>query len=252
LETRENVQKSWQKDFINPRLEWRRLFSEGLGTFFLVLVAAGGGVVNAMIGGTMSSAALVVAPGLMVMTIILFMGKVSGAHLNPVVTVAFAARGDFPWRRVSGYLIAQTVGSVMASLFLLMVFGNVGMLGATEPGPVFNDFQALMIEFVTTLGLVSTILGTASKAQNVGSFSALAVGGYIALAGIWASPVSGASMNPARSFGPALVGLNFGHFWLYVAGPLLGALLAVGFAYLLRGRGGDIQAIKAAQGNVLS
>jgi aquaporin Z len=254
LETNENVlaQKSWQKDFINPHFEWRRLFSEGLGTFFLVLVAAGGGVVNAMIGGKISGAMLVVAPGLMVMVIILFMGKVSGAHLNPAVTVAFAARGDFPWRRVPGYIIAQIVGSVVASLFLFIVFGNVGMLGATEPGPVFNDFQAFMIELITTLGLVSTILGTASKAQNVGSFSALAVGGYIALAGIWASPVSGASMNPARSFGPALVGFNFEHFWLYVAGPFLGALLAVGFAYLLRGRGGDIEAIKAAQGNILS
>ena len=225
LETRKDVlaQKPWQIDFRNPNFEWRRLFSEGLGTFFLVVVAAGGSVVNAMIGGKISSAALVVAPGLMVMAIILFMGKVSGAHLNPAVTVAFAARGDFPWRRVPGYIIAQVFGSIIASLFLFMVFGNVGMLGATEPGPVFNDFQAFMIELITTLGLVSTILGTASKAQNVGSFSALAVGGYIALAGIWASPVSGASMNPARSFGPALVSFNFGHFWLYVAGPFLGA-----------------------------
>jgi aquaporin Z len=245
-------QKSWQKDFRNPRLEGRRLFAEGLGTFFLVLVAAGGGVVNAVIGGGISSAALVVAPGLMVMAIILFMGKVSGAHLNPVVTVAFAARGDFPWTRVPGYIIAQVLGSVTASLFLLVVFGNVGMLGATEPGPLFTDFQAFLIELVTTLGLVSTILGTASRAQNVGSFSALAVGGYIALAGIWSSPVSGASMNPARSFGPALAGLSFGHFWLYVAGPILGALLAVGFAYLLRGRGGSIVSIKAAQGEVSS
>ena len=246
------VLKPWQRDFSNPRLEGRRLFSEWLGTFFLVLAAAGGGVVDAAVGGGVSGAALVVAPGLMVMVIILFMGKVSGAHLNPAVTIGFAARGDFPWRRVPGYIVAQVLGSVAASLFLFLVFGNVGLLGATEPGAVFNDLQAFLIEFVTTLGLVSTILGTASRAQNVGSFSALAVGGYIALAGIWASPVSSASMNPARSFGPALVSLNFGHFWLYVAGPLLGALLAVGFAYLLRGRGGDIEAIKAAQGEALS
>jgi aquaporin Z len=183
----------------------------------------------------------------MVMSVILFMGKVSGAHLNPVVSIAFAARGDFPWRRVPGYIVAQVLSAVVASLFLLVV----GLLGATVPGPVFSDFQAFLIEFVTTLGLVSTILGTASRAQNVGSFSALAVGGYIALAGIWAYPVSGVSMNPARSFGPALAGLNFGHFWLYVMGPLLGALLAVGFAYLLRGRGGYIESIRAAQGEVL-
>jgi aquaporin Z len=246
------VQKPWQRDFSNPELEGRRLFAEGLGTFFLVLVAAGGGVVNAIVGDVISGVALVVAPGLMVMAVILFMGKVSGAHLNPVVSIAFAARGDFPWRRVPGYIVAQVLGAVVASLFLLVVFGNVGMLGATEPGPLFSDLQTFLIEFVTTLGLVSTILGTASRAQNVGSFSALAVGGYIALAGIWAYPVSGVSMNPARSFGPVLVGLNFGHFWLYVTGPLLGALLAVGFAYVLRGRGGYIESIRAAQGEVLS
>ena len=101
-----------------------------------------------------------------------------------------------------------------------------------------------------TLGLVSTILGTASKSQNVGPLSALAVGGYIALAGLWGSPISGASMNPARSFGPDLILLNFVHFWVYLVGPIAGALLAVVAAYVLRGPGGDEPAIQAAQGRV--
>jgi aquaporin Z len=113
---------------------------------------------------------------------------------------------------------------------------------------MFSSLQALIVEVLTTFGLVSVILGTASKAQNVGSFSAIAVGGYIALSGIWAYPVSHVSMNPARSFGPDLIRLNFGTYWLYVAGPLLGALLAVGFAYLLRGPGGTKEAAAAAQG----
>ena len=91
------------------------------------------------------------------------------------------------------------------------------------------------MEFILTLGLVSTILGTASKAQNVGPLSAIAVGGYISLAGLWADPISGASMNPARSFGPALILLNFTHYWVYIVGPLAGGLLAVVFAYFLRG-----------------
>jgi aquaporin Z len=106
------------------------------------------------------------------------------------------------------------------------------------------------METVLTLGLVSVILGTASGAQNLGVFGALGVGGYIALAGLWGSPISGASMNPARSFGPDLVSADFTGYWVYVAGPLLGAALAVGFAYILRGRGGDLAAIAAAQGEL--
>ena len=175
----------------------------------------------------------------MVMAIILFMGAVSGAHLNPAVSLAFALRGDFPWRRVPGYIIVQLLGATLACLFLLAVFGNVGHLGATLPGPGYENWQALLMEIVLTAGLVSVILGTASAAQNVGAIAALGVGGYIALAGLWSAPVSGASMNPARSFGPALVGTDFSSYWVYVVGPLAGAMIAVGFAYVLRGPGGD-------------
>jgi aquaporin Z len=236
------------KDFDDASLEWRRLFSELLGTFLLVLVAAGGPVVGALSHGAISRPAAVVAPGLMVMAIILFMGAVSGAHLNPAVTLAFSLRRDFPWRRVPGYVIVQLLGAVLACLFLWAVYGKVGLLGATEPGAGIGDWQAALREVVLTGGLVSTILGTASRAQNVGSLSAIGVGGYIALAGLWASPVSGASMNPARSFGPDLVLGRFDHYWVYVAGPLAGAVIAVGFAWLLRGRGGDPGAIAAARG----
>ena len=224
------------KDFDDPRLEWRRLFSEMLGTFFLVLVAAGGGLLHAK--GQISLAAAVVAPGLMVMAIILFMGAVSGAHLNPVVSLAFALRGDFPWKRLPGYIVIQLVGATLACLFLLAVFGNVEHLGATLPGPGYAGWQALLMETALTAGLVSVILGTASAAQNVGAIAALGVGGYIALAGLWAAPVSGVSMNPARSFGPALVSGDFSSYWVYVAGPVAGALIAVGCALVLRGRGG--------------
>jgi aquaporin Z len=226
-----------RKDFDDPKLEYRRLFSELLGTFFLVLVAAGGGILHGE--GQISLAAAVVAPGLMVMGIILFMGAVSGAHLNPAVSLAFAVRGDFPWKRVPGYIIVQLVGATLACLFLLAVFGNIQHLGATLPGPGYKDWQAFLMEVVLTAGLLSVILGTASAAQNVGTIGALGVGGYIALAGLWSAPVSGTSMNPARSFGPALVSGDWSAYWVYVAGPLLGAALAVGCAVILRGRGGD-------------
>jgi aquaporin Z len=184
----------------------------------------------------------------MVMAIILFMGAVSGAHLNPAVSLAFAMRGDFPWPRVPGYIIVQLLGATLAALFLLAVFGDVGHLGTTLPGPGYANWQALLMEVALTAGLVSVILGTASAAQNVGAIAALGVGGYIALAGLWAAPVSGVSMNPARSFGPALVDGDFSSYWVYFAGPLVGALIAVGFAYILRGRGGDPVARAAGSG----
>ena len=235
-------------EFDDPKLEWRRLFSELLGTFFLVLVGAGGAVVSAQSDGAISRATAVAAPGLMVMAIILFMGAVSGAHLNPAVTLAFTLRGDFPWRRVPGYIIVQLAGSTFACLFLWAVLGKLGDLGATEPGAGISDWQAMLFELVLTVGLVSTILGTASRAQNVGTLSAVAVAGYIILAGFWSSPISAASMNPARSFGPDLALADFSHYWVYVAGPLLGALVAVGFAWILRGPGGDVGGLAAARG----
>jgi aquaporin Z len=187
----------------------------------------------------------------MVMAIILFMGAVSGAHLNPAVSLAFALRGDFPWLRVPGYIVVQLVAAALACLFLDAVFGNIHHLGATLPGAGYENWQAFLMEVVLTLGLVSVILGTASAAQNVGAIAALGVGGYIALAGLWAAPVSGVSMNPARSFGPALVSGDFTSYWVYVAGPIAGALLAVGCAYVLRGRGGDAIS-RAAGSGVLS
>ncbi len=160
-----------------------------------MLAGAGGSVVNAVSNGQISRAAAVTAPGLTVLAVILFMGGISGAHLNPAVSIAFATRGNFPWLRVPGYIIAQLVGSTLAVLLLRATFGNVGMLGATEPGPGISDWQAVVVEFVLTAGLVSTILGTASKAQNLGPISAFGVGAYIILAGLWSSPISGASMN---------------------------------------------------------
>jgi aquaporin Z len=244
------LESPWSRTFDDPALEWRRLFSEFLGTFLLVLVGAGGAVVDALSGGQIGRAAGVTAPGLLVLAVILFMGAVSGAHLNPAVTLSFALRGDFPWRRVPGYIGIQLVGAAAACLLLRIVFGDVGGLGATLPGQGFTDLQAVTVELLLTVGLVSTILGTASTAQNVGPLSAIAVAGYIILAGLWSSPVSGASMNPARSFGPALITGDFSAYWVYLAGPLLGGAIAVGLAFVLRGAGGDAGGRAAARGEL--
>lgn len=236
-------------NFLDPAREWRRLFAEIWGTFLLVMVAAGGGIVAALSGGAVTLGMQVVAPGLMVMAIIYFMGTVSGAHLNPAVTLAFAVRGNFPWRRVPGYVFAQLIGSIAASFFLRTMFGLVGTLGATVPRSGITSGTALAMEVVLTAGLVNTILGTASGARNIGTNGAIAVGGYIALAGLWAAPISGASMNPVRSFGPDLVRGNFGTTWIYVAGPLLGALIGVGFEWLLKGKP-TAAGTEAAQGTL--
>jgi aquaporin Z len=234
----------------NWKLEGRRLFSELLGTFLLVLVAAGAGMMGQAFPDTISRTAAVVAPGLMVIGIILFMGKVSGAHLNPAVSVGFALRGDFPWRRVPGYIVIQLVGATLAALFLQSVIHVSATFGSNYVAAGYSAIDGFLMEAVLTLGLFSVVLGTASGAQNVGAISALGVGGYIALAGLWGSPISGASMNPARTFGPDLVGGDFTNYLVYVAGPLVGVIVAVGVAFVLRGHGGGRSGSEAAQGTM--
>ena len=149
-------------DFDDASLEFKRLFAEAWGTFLLVLVAAGGGVISALpIGGELTLAMKAVAAGMMVMAIIFFMGTISGAHINPAATLAFAARGNFPWRRVPGYIVAQVLGAILASVFLQLAYGGI-LNGATEPGQGVSDGTAALTEAVLTLCLISVVLGTAA------------------------------------------------------------------------------------------
>jgi aquaporin Z len=222
-------------DFLDAAFEWRRVFSEVWGTFLLVVVAAGADVVGAKSGGAITPAMAVVAPALMVMAVIYFMGTVSGAHLNPAVTLAFAVRRNFPWNRVPGYILAQVAGGILAALFLRGMFGLAGHLGATMPGQGVSPGQAFAMEILLTAGLVNTVLGTASGGRNIGTNGAIAVGGYIALAGLWAAPISGASMNPVRSLAPDLMRGDFSTTWIYILGPLIGAMIGVGFEWILKG-----------------
>jgi aquaporin Z len=240
-----------QFDFFDDSYEWRRVFAELLGTYLLVVIAAGGGMINARFGGhAIPGPALVVAPALMVMAVILFMGGVSGAHLNPAVSVAFALRGDFPWRRLPMYVLAQFAGAAAATLTMWAFVGRHGTAGLTVPGAGVPGVTALLWEALLTTGLISVILGTASGAQQLGPIAAIGVGSYLALAGLIGAPISGASMNPARSLGPALVLGHWTAWWAYLAGPLLGALLAAGIAMILRGRGGGTLGTHAAQGTL--
>jgi aquaporin Z len=224
----------------------RRLTAELLGTFALTFVAAGGDVIAAATGRPTGGPAQVIAPALLVMAMIYSFGPISGAHFNPVVTAAFALRGDFPWGRVPGYLVAQFVGAVLAAALLRVLFGLSGHLGVTLPR--HGVTTSLVMEIVLTFILVTVILATAANYKVVGHNAALAVGATIALDGLFAGPISGASMNPARSLGPALVAARLGDVWVYLVGPLLGALIAVGIAWYLRGSGSPY-AHKAATGD---
>ncbi|TLU82758.1 MAG: aquaporin [Chlorobium sp.] len=222
-------------NFLDPELEWRRIFAEMWGTFLLVLTSAGGGVVSAISGSEIIHSMRIVAPGLMVMAIIYFMGTVSGAHLNPAVTLAFAVRRNFPWIRVPAYILAQLIGGTGAVWFLKSLFGTAGNLGATVPGQGISHMTAFAMETVLTAGLVNTILGTASGARNIGTNGAIAVGGYIIMAHLWSFPVSGTSMNPVRSLASDLLRNDFSTTWIYVAGPLAGAMIGVLFEWILKG-----------------
>ncbi len=227
----------------DPRRELRRLLAETLGTFALTVVAAGGPVFSAASGGRVEPTAQGIANGLVVVAMIYALGHLSGAHINPVVTLAFAARGSFPMARVPGYWAAQIAGAVLAAALLRSLFGLVGGLGGTRPAA--GHWQALGVEVLFTWLLVTVVLGTATRRGLEGTEAALPVGGTVALASLLATPISGASLNPARSLGPAIVAGNLGDVWIYVLGPVAGALLAVVLGRTLYGERTDVEGTAA-------
>ncbi len=225
-------------------------FSELLGTFFLVLVAVGGGMVNARFGGhAVPAAARVTAPALMVAAIILFMGTVSGAHLNPAVSAAFALRGDFPWKRVPAYIVAQFAGAALATLLLWALIGKQGSAGLTLPGSGISTATAMLWEAVLTAGLVSVILGTRRLRRRSARWPPSPS------AATSRSPGCGEAGQrrldePGPVAGPALVLGDWTAWWAYLAGPAIGAVIAVGIAYVLRGPGGGLSGSQAAEGTL--
>jgi aquaporin Z len=227
----------FEEDALRERPLWIRVIVEFLGTFVLVTVAAGAGVINHFAGGTpVTRAAAVIAPGAAVMAMIYAWGPLSGLHINPAVTIAFACRQVFPAGWVVTYWVAQFAGAIVAALFLQGVFGNVSAGGnypIVKPG---GEWRSLVMEIALTFILVSIILNTATGSRSIGHNAAIAVGATVALLGLFASPISGASMNPARTLGPDVVGADFTGWWVYVAGPVIGALIAVVVIGVLRGR----------------
>ncbi len=211
----------------------QRLFAEMFGTFALVTVAAGADTIAALTDGEVTLVARAIAPALMVMALIYAIGDVSGAHFNPAVTLAFALRRDFRWHLVPAYWAAEFGGALLAATLLRTLFGTVGHLGATQPK--YGVGVSFVMEIVLTLLLLTVILGTATRNRLIGPNAAIAVGGTIALCGLIGLPISGASMNPARSLGPALIGGDTAYWWVYVVGPMIGAILAVGCTWIMHG-----------------
>ncbi len=227
----------FNEDTLRHRPLWIRLIIELIGTFILVTVAAGSGVINHYVGGggPISRTAAVIAPGAVVMAMIYAFGPLSGLHINPAVTLAFAGRRVFKAAWVLPYLIVQMAGAVLAAFFLQAMYSHVAAGGNYPIARPGGEWRSLVMEIVLTAILVSVILNTATGYRSIGHNAALAVGATVALLGLFASPISGASMNPARSLGPDIVSLDFTGWWIYIVGPVVGAVIAVSLIGLVRG-----------------
>jgi aquaporin Z len=203
----------------------RPYIAEVFGTFALVFAGTGAIVINDVSGGTVSHAGIALTFGLVVLAMIYAVGEVSGAHLNPAVTIGFFFARRFPGRRVLPYAVSQCVGAFLASSLLHLLFPSNATLGATVPaGPAAQSF---ILELVLTLLLMFVILSVSTGAKEKGITAGIAVGAVIAFEAMFAGPISGASMNPARSLAPAVVSGQLGSLWLYLIAPALGAATAV-------------------------
>jgi len=213
----------------------RKLASECIGTFALVFAGTGAIVIDRASGGAISHPGVALTFGLVILAMIYTFGDISGAHFNPAVTIAFTAARRLPFREAPGYIAAQLTGAFAASALIRFLFPSDPTLGATLPaGPALQSF---ILETVLTFLLMLVILSVSTGAQEKGITAGIAIGAVIGLEAMFAGPISGASMNPARSIAPAIVSGHLEHLWLYIAGPILGALLATPACALVRGPG---------------
>ncbi|MEM7014721.1 MAG: aquaporin, partial [Verrucomicrobiota bacterium] len=203
----------------------RPYLAEAIGTFALVFAGTGAIIVNDVSNGVITHVGVAMTFGLIVMAMIYATGNVSGAHINPAVTIAFWIAGKFEGQRVGGYILSQLIGAFVASAALRVMFLDHATLGATLPsGPWLQSF---IFEIILTFILMFTILNVSSGAMEKGIMAGAAIGGVVMLEAMFAGPISGASMNPARSIAPAIISGNPQHLWIYIVAPVIGAALAV-------------------------
>ena len=216
-------------------MDMRKALAEFVATFALVFAGTGAIVIDQQGGGVIGHAGIAAVFGLIVVAMIHAFGDVSGAHMNPAVTLAFAAARRFAWRDVPGYLLAQCGGAISASLTMKVLFPASATLGATLPAG--TEQQSFILELLLTALLMLVILSVSSGAREKGMTAGMAIGATVCLEAMFAGPVSGASMNPARSLAPALVSGHLEHLWLYLVATIAGALLAIPLCSIVRGPG---------------
>lgn len=219
--------------------------AEGIGTFGLVFAGCGAVMINVLSGGQVTHVGVGLVFGLIITAMIYALGHISGAHFNPAVTLGFVLARHFPLRRLAGYWAAQFLGAILAAGCLRLLLGDTAHLGATVPAGAGGAWQSLGLEIVLTFLLMFVIMAMATDTRAVGQAAALAIGATVGLEALFAGPISGASMNPARSLGPALASWTWAAQWVYLVGPFVGAVLG---AYTYRWlREGSQATIPAAE-----
>jgi aquaporin NIP len=213
----------------------RQLAAETFGSFALVFAGTGAIIINDVSGGAITHVGIALTFGLVVLALIYALGDISGAHLNPAVTMGFWIARRFPGRQVLPYMLAQCGGALLASVILKVLFSQHATLGATLP--VGWPLRSFILEFILTALLMFVILSVSTGAKEKGILAGVAVGAVIGLEAMFAGPICGASMNPARSLAPAVLSLHFEHLWIYLTAPVLGALAAVGACRVIQAPG---------------
>ncbi|QDV48316.1 MIP/aquaporin family protein [Gimesia fumaroli] len=210
----------------------QKYYAEIFGTFILLFSGAGAIVTNQVSEGTVTHVGIALVFGMVVTSVIYAIGEISGAHINPAVTIAFWVARRFPGKEVIPYIICQVIGAMAACLLLKLTFPGLANYGMTIPAG--SDLQSLILELVLTWMLMFVVLCVSTGAKETGILAGVAIGSVIALEAMFAGPICGASMNPARSLAPALVSGNLNSLWLYFVGPIVGAILAVPSLWLVR------------------
>ena len=210
----------------------KKYVAELLGTYALVFAGTGAIVIDQETHGSITHVGIAITFGLIVMSMIYTFGDISGAHLNPAVSIAFTVAGKFPAKELMPFILSQLSGAVLASLTLKLLFQSNQLLGGTMPAG--SDMQSFILEFILTFFLMLVIINVAKGSKEQGMFAGLAIGGVVALEAMFAGPICGASMNPARSFAPAVVSGHIEHLWIYLVAPTLGAISAIPVWKLLK------------------
>ncbi|MDA9215724.1 MIP family channel protein [Flavobacteriaceae bacterium] len=203
----------------------KRFISEIIGTFALVFCGTGAMVINDFTGGTVTHVGVAITFGLIVMGMIYAFGDISGAHMNPAVTIGFAYAKKFPWKEVPAYVLAQLIGAFLASGILLYLFPESQTLGATLPG--LSALKVFILEIILSFFLMVVIINVSTGSKEIGVVAGIAIGSIVLLEAMFAGPITGASMNPARSIAPAVVSGNIADLWIYIFAPIIGCVLAV-------------------------